>query len=269
MYLTSHNDKVEYDFVFSRVGKDYDPQMGFLRRKNYKLLYSELQFNPRPSFLPWIRRAELKPIDVDAYFTDDTNELESIGWEWRPIGFSTKSGESMEYNIKRFYDRLDESFEIHNDVILPSGGYWYNRQEIQANTFSGRKLSFGMETSWGSFYTGKRFEFSLETRLKVNKHFNLRADYGYNRLRFPEGAFATHEFGGRTEYAFTTKLYTSLFGQWNNEDEELLFNFRVNWIPVIGSDFYLAINQLFDTSGGTMRLENTTILSKLVWRFVL
>lgn len=107
------------------------------------------------------------------------------------------------------------------------------------------------------------------TRAKFNKHFNLRADYSYNRLTFPEGAFQTHEIGGRAEYAFTTKLYSSLFGQWNNEDDEILFNLRVNWIPVIGSDFYLAINQLYDTSGSRIKLQDTTILSKLIWRFVL
>ena len=77
------------------------------------------------------------------------------------------------------------------------------------------------------------------------------------------------EVGGRAEYAFNTKLYTTFFGQWNNEDKEILFNFRVNWIPVIGSDFYLAVNQLYDTADGGFRLENTTILSKLIWRFVM
>ncbi|HDL19625.1 MAG TPA: hypothetical protein ENH29_11275 [Bacteroidetes bacterium] len=268
-YLTSHNDKVEYDFVFARVGKDFDPQMGFLRRKNYKLLYTELQFNPRPSFLPWVRQMEVKPIDVDAYFSDDTNELESVGWEWRPFGFGTKSGERFEYNIQRFYDRLDEDFEIHDGVILPTGGYWYNRNEIQASTYSGRKLSFDVGTSWGDYYTGRRTELEIQAKVKVNKHFNLRTDYSYNRLRFPQGDFATHEIGGRAEYAFTTKLYSSFFGQWNNEDDKILFNFRVNWIPVIGSDFYLAVNQLYDTGDGGFKLENTTILSKLIWRFTL
>lgn len=269
VYLTSHNDKVEYDFVYAGVQKDFDPQMGFLRRKNYKLLYTELQFNPRPSFIPWIRQMELKPIDVDAYFTDDTNELESIGWEWRPLGFGTKSGEWFEYNIQRFYDRLDKPFEIHDGVELPVGGYWYTRHEIQAYTFRGRRISFGGESSWGGYYTGKRNEYFLIARANINKHLNLRADYGFNRLSFPQGSFSTHEVGGRVEYAFTTKLYTSLFGQWNNEDQQVLLNFRINWIPVIGSDFYLAVNQLYDTSGGVFKLQDTTILSKLIWRFVM
>jgi len=269
LYLSTHNDKLEYDFAFAGVQKDFDPQMGFLRRKNYKLLYTELQFNPRPSFIPWIRQMELKPIDVDAYFTDDTNELESIKWEWRPLGFGTKSGEWFEYNIQRFYDRLDEPFDIHEGVTLPTGGYWYTRHEIQAYTYRGRRISFGTELSWGGYYAGRRGEYFLVAGANINKHLNFRADYGLNQLLFPQGNFMTHEVGGRVEYAFNTKLYTTFFGQWNNEDEEILFNFRINWIPVIGSDFYLAVNQLYDASGGGFKLENTTILSKLIWRFVM
>lgn len=79
--------------------------------------------------------------------------------------------------------------------------------------------------------------------------------------------FSTKELGGRIEYAFTTKLYTSLFGQWNNEDNEILLNLRLNWIPKIGSDFYIAINQRIFTGDLKWKIEDTTILLKFAWRF--
>jgi hypothetical protein len=69
-------------------------------------------------------------------------------------------------------------------------------------------------------------------------------------------------------YAYNPKLNSSLFGQYNNEDEEVLLNFRINWIPKIGSDFYFVVNQLIDTSDG-IRFAETTILAKLIWRFAL
>ena len=268
VYLSSDNDKVEFDMAFARVGKDFDPQIGFMRRKNYKLIYTELQFNPRPSFLPWIRKMEIKPIDVDAYFNDDTNKLESLGCQWRPLGFGTKSGDWFEYNIQYFYDRLDEPFEIHEGVTLPVGDYWWPRNEIQIYTYGGRKVSLMGQASFGKYYSGSRTELSVASLYKVNRHFRLGGDYEYNRLHFPLGSFETHSIGARAEYAFTTQLYSSFFGQWNNEDKQFVLNFRVNWIPVIGSDFYLAINQLYDTQGA-IRIANTTILSKIIWRFVL
>ena len=45
-------------------------------------------------------------------------------------------------------------------------------------------------------------------------------------------------------------------------------NYRINWIPKIGSWFYFVVNQEFDTSDG-ITLERTTIMGKLIWRFAL
>ncbi|MCP2520416.1 carbohydrate binding family 9 domain-containing protein [Candidatus Aminicenantes bacterium AC-335-B20] len=266
-FLSYPNDRVEYDLAIVCVQRDFNPEIGFLRRKNYKVIYTELQFNPRPSFLPWIRKMEFKPIDINYYLTDDTNELESVSMEWRPLGFGTKSGEWFEYNIQRFFDRLDEPFEIHEGIEIPKGKYWFNRHEIQFHTFSGRKIYFRSNISWGDYYSGTRKEANLGIRFNVNKHLNISADTQLNKLEFPEGEFTTKEVGARIEYAFNTKLYSVIFGQWNNEDNEILINFRLHWIPKIGSDFYLAINQRIFTGNSRLKFEDTTVLLKLVWRF--
>ncbi|RLD84336.1 MAG: hypothetical protein DRJ07_05070, partial [Bacteroidetes bacterium] len=60
----------------------------------------------------------------------------------------------------------------------------------------------------------------------------------------------------------------SLFTQWNNEDNNVLMNFRINWIPKIGTFFYFVINQEYDTNN-SIKLVRTTIIGKLIWRFTL
>lgn len=266
-YLSYPNDRIEYDLAVYAVQKNFNPGMGFVRRKNYKMFYTELQFNPRPSFLPWIRKMEVKPIDINVYLTDDTNKMESVSMEWRPLGFGTKSGEWFEYNIQRFMDRLDEPFDIHDGVMISKGKYWFTRHEIQFSTFRGRRISLDTELSWGGYYSGTRTAADLSVNLNVNKHLNLAANYQWNKLKFSQSAFRTKELGGRIAYAFNTKLNTSLFGQWNNEDNEILLNLRLHWIPKIGSDFYLAINQEIFTGGPEWVFRNTTLLLKFVWRF--
>ncbi len=267
VYLSMPNDFFEYDLSYYVVQNNFNPEVGFLRRKNYKHLYTELQFNPRPSFIPWIRQMEIKPLDIDYYWSDDTNKLESFFAEFRPLGFATKSGEFVEYNIMRFYDRLDEPFEIHDDVSIPVGDYLYTRHEIQFSTFSGRKLSAMGDASIGEYYTGDRLQSAIALMFNVNKHLNLSLDYEWNKLKFETHSFETHETGGKVDYAFNPKLYSSLYGQWNNEDKEILLNFRVNWIPKVGSDFYFAVNQIIDTNRAKWRFMDTVILSKFVFRF--
>lgn len=51
--------------------------------------------------------------------------------------------------------------------------------------------------------------------------------------------------------------------------KEILLNYRINWIPKIGSFFYFVINQNISTEGDKLKLTRTTVLAKLVWRFAI
>ncbi len=268
VYLSLPNDFIEYDLAYRVVEKNFNPEIGFLRRSDYRHLYTELQFNPRPAFLPWVRKMEFKPVDVDYFWNNETGRLESFQAEWRPLGFGLKSGDWFEYNIQRIFDRPAEAFTLHDNIEIQPGKYWNTRHEIQFYSFGGRKFFIGNTTNWGGYYNGKRTSSQFMTRLNVNRHLNLRMDYEINFLNFKENHFTTHEIGGRAEYAFNPKLITSLYGQWNNDAQEVLLNFRLSWIPRIGSDFYFVVNQSLDTSGGKISITDTAVLSKLIWRFV-
>ena len=233
------------------------------------MYYAELQFNPRPKFMPFFRNLILKPLDVNYYVNEKTNQLESIFYELRPFGFVTRSGEFAEFNVQWLFDKLDEPFVLLDTIIIPEGEYWDNRGEVQFETFRGRKISGEVYVNWGDFYTGKRTRLGLEANLNLNKHWNLSAEWDRNYLDFDALKYVTDEISGRVIYAYSPKLNTSLFGQWNNEDDEVLLNFRINWIPKIGSDFYFVINQLIETGNNTLRFTETVIMAKLIWRFAL
>jgi len=268
-FLSYPNDLIEYDLAVVGIREHYNPEMGFLRRHNYRMYYTELQFNPRPGFLPYFRNIMLKPLDINYYVNDKTNQFESIFYELRPFGFVTKSGEIAEINIQWLYDKLDEPFELFDTLVIPVGEYWDNRWEIQFESFPGRRVSGEIYFNQGSFYTGKRTRLSTSGNLNINKHWNFSAEWSRNYLYFDALDFVTDEVGGRVIYAYNPKLNTSLFGQWNNEDEEILLNSRIHWIPKIGSDFYFVINQVIETGNNTLKLAQTTIVAKLILRFAL
>ena len=66
--------------------------------------------------------------------------------------------------------------------------------------------------------------------------------------------------------ALKFELFGALSGQWNNEDEEVILNFRLNWIPRPGSDLFLVINQQAETWESRWNSTHTAVLTKLVWR---
>ncbi|MCI0695723.1 carbohydrate binding family 9 domain-containing protein [candidate division KSB1 bacterium] len=269
LFISIPTNYVEFDAAWNRSGTNFDPEVGFLRRKNFQEFYAELQFNPRPKFLPFLRKMEFKPLDVNYFIDDATGELTTFFSEFRPLGFATKSGEFFEFNLQRLAERLIDDFEIHEGVIIPPAEYWFTRYEIQFSTFGGRRIAGEGSASWGDFYDGTNTEWGASLVWRTSKHLSLGADYQHNEVKLPTGAFRTHEVGGRADFAFSPKLFGSLFGQWNNDDDEMLLNFRINWIPKPGTDFFLVINQAVDTQASGWRANNTTLLSKFVWRFVL
>jgi len=268
LFLSYPNDVIEYDFGFTTVQKGFNPEMGFAFRNDYKMLYTELQFNPRVKKLPFFRNLIFKPIDINYYVNDKTNQVETIFYEWRPLGFVTRSGEFMEFNVQHVFDHPTEDFELIDGVVIPAGEYWDNRLELQFSSFRGRKISGSLLVNAGEFYTGNRQRAKIRTNFNVNKHLNFNFDWQRNYVQLPEKSFVTDEIGGRIDYAFNPKLQSSIYAQWNTEDENILINYRINWIPKIGSYFYFVVNQELDTNGG-IKLERTTILAKLIWRFAI
>lgn len=268
VFLSYPNDQIEYDFGFTTVQQGYNPEMGFTYRKNYQMIYTELQFNPRFKKTPFVRNFIFKPIDINYYINDETKQLESVFYEWRPLGFVLKSGEFMEFNVQHLYDEPKEDFELIDSVFIPAGSYWDNRIELQLSTFRGRKISASGEINIGEFYTGNRQKYELYTYFNFNKHLNIGVDWQRNNIQLPEKSFSTDELGGRIDFAFNPKLQTSLFTQWNDEDNIVLMNFRINWIPKIGSFFYFVVNQEYNTDN-SIKLVRTTIIGKLIWRFTL
>ncbi len=268
VFLVYPNDVIEYILGFTTVESDFNPEMGYIKRKNYRMLYTALQFNPRFKNMPFFRNLIFKPIDLNYYINDETKETESIFYEWSPFGFVSKSGESFEFNIQHIFDKPSEDFEIVDSVFIPACSYWDNRSEIKFNSFKGRKIAVESTINVGEFYTGHRQEYELYTYINFNRHLNIGFDWQRNNVQLPQKSFTTDALGGRIDYAFNPKLQTSLFTQWNNEDKNIILNYRINWIPKIGSYFYFVINQELNTNNG-IKVEQTTIIGKLIWRFAL
>jgi len=269
LFIDYPNDLIEFSAVWDRASANFNPETGFLRRTNYQMYNADFRIKPRPKFLPWIQRLVFKPFDFNYYVDDKTHKLQSLWTEFRPLGFTTKSGEFFESNIQRRAENLTEDFEIHDGIILNKGEYWFTRYELQFATFKGRPVYGFFFVNWGDFYTGKRTEWFVRSVFQINKNISVSSNFTQNYITLPQGSFTVNEFGGRVDLAISPDLFGSVFGQWNNDDDEVLLNFRVNWIPTPGTNFYFVINQSFDTKDTGWKSTNTTVLTKLIWRFVL
>lgn len=157
-----------------------------------------------------------------------------------------------------------------DDITIPLNDYWMHQSRIELNTYDARRFWFEAEFMWGGFYTGKIQNYELELGFNVNVHLNLTSTYTYNFVDLPDASIKTHELATKVNYAFNPRLNLALFSQYNSLDELLFFNFRLHWIPKIGSDLFFVYNHELDEIKRQLNLLKPTISSgavKVVWRF--
>ncbi|MFT3845477.1 MAG: DUF5916 domain-containing protein [Lacibacter sp.] len=269
LFIDYPNDVIDHFIAIGSIQNNYNPELGFLDRKNFDNLTWNMRYNPRWFSKYGIRRMYLKPWGFQLYRTHTTGELESFYNETRPLGFFTKAGERFEYNLLQQYDRLDNVFVLKDSIKIPVGKYWMCRQELQFGTFQGRKLWADVNFGWGGFYTGRITIVEASVGINIDKHINFRTDYILNNIRLQQGKFTTNELAQYINYAFTPRLDASMFVQWNSLDDLLLGNFRLHWIPNIGSDLYVVYNRGYNKLDN-LKFSHPEVSSgaaKLVWRF--
>jgi len=268
IYMEYPNDLVYWYAVGSRVARDFNPEAGFLRRTNFQTYYTNLELSPRPTeYFPFIRRLSLKPIELDYYCNDITGQLENLTYTFQPLGIAFESGEYISFYYQRYGELIPERFEIHKDAFIDAATYWYSQYSVYGETYFGRPLSAWCEFSAGELFDGAATAVNASVIWSASKHLSISTDYVRREFDVDTQTVLKQTIGLRMSVAASPELLGAFYGQWDHDREELLLNYRFNWIPNPGSDFYLVINQRIANNNGTLLLKDTTILSKIVWRF--
>ncbi|MFA5804271.1 MAG: DUF5916 domain-containing protein [Melioribacteraceae bacterium] len=260
------NDLIDTYLGYRFVQSGFNPAMGFIARKGYQQLVYNLDISPR------INKYGIKKLDFEVFqsnmYFDNNGNLQSAQFAMSPLDIETESGEQFKFGIRRTFDRPDEDFEIFNCTQILAGEYWYTTYGASFESSSSRIVFGVVNYVWGGYYNGTRKTFYSSLSLNADKHFIFSGDYTFNSIDINDNRLNTSEIGGRIGYNFSTKLFSSIFAQWNNETNEVNLNYRINWKPKIGSDLYLVINQLLSTEG-KVRSKDFAILAKFVWLITL
>ena len=264
------NELIDHYIAVASIPKNYNPELGFIGRHDYDALSWKMDYSPRVLGSWGIRKLQLQPWYLLVYRTHSTKVLETITMKSTPLGFLLKSGDSFEYSVDYNLDRLSEVFELSDEILIAPGEYQFFRHNFQVETFQGRRLWVELDFSTGQFYGGKMSGLESVLGVNVSKNLNLTGIYELNLLRFPESTSWVHQVAAYVNYAFNTRVDLSLFGQWNNESDEFLLNFRIHWIPKIGSDFYFVLNNGYEPmhQAELLRPQIHSGAAKLVWRIV-
>jgi hypothetical protein len=250
------------DFMFlylnyQDVGENFNPELGFMRRTGMENMYGMFRITPR-SNLPLVKKFLFEPVYFSAYY-DQSGRLITRDYRMSPIGIDFNNDDRFEFVINNNYEYLDEEFELFDGNTVPVGEYNWWFYGLDYSTSQSKPVSVNLRTEWGDFYNGKRDIVELETILKTNMYYSISADVKYNNISLADNRFETKEYGSRIVVDFSTRLSSSTFVQWNNESHEMNVNFRLHYMPKVGSDVYLVYNRLMDESDNFNPLYNTAM----------
>jgi hypothetical protein len=265
-YIDYPNDLIDTYLGYSFIQSGFDPEIGFVSRRGYQRLVYNLDISPRINS-GGIKKLQFEPIESSMTYSGN-GVLQSAEFAVSPLGIEFDSGDEIGIGVHRVFDRPDRDFEIFDNTTINTGSYWYTTYGIGFDSSPMRNIYGEVDFVTGGYYNGTRSELEASITFTANKNLSLGGDFTYNHIKLNNNTLNTSEIGGRIAYTFSKHLNSSLFTQWNNEQNEMNVNYRFNWKPKIGSDLYIVINQLFSTKD-KIRSKDITILAKFVWMMVI
>ena len=259
------NDRWDVAFIYSRVGENFDPSLGFVPRKNVQYFRGGMTFAPRPEN-KWIRQM-FNQLFV-TYITGINTPWQSYGVFTAPINWRLESGDRIEANFYPQGENLTEPFQIAEDVAIPTGAYHFNRYRLETEFAARRRLN-GQVTWWfGSFYEGKLDEIELEVNWNPSQLINLEFSGVHNNGRLPWGDFTQNLVGFRVRFNVTPDLQVNSFIQYDTESRNMGWNARIHWIfSPLGEVFLVFNHNNLRQPGDRWVLQNQQVILKARYNF--
>ena len=260
------NDRFVLQFIWSEVQENFRPALGFVQRRNVRLLRVGAQHNPRPkNFL------SLRQIQNAVYYTRftrlDNGQVESWDLYLTPTDWHFKSGDSVHrfFSPNFAYERLFDPFEISPGVVLPPGEYRFTRWNSHLMTAAKRRLQANVRWSFGRYWSGHADELLTGLTYKIPPRFTVSVTANQTFARLPEGEFVARILSGQVNYATSPFLTFSNLIQYDNRSRNLGWQSRMRWTLQPGNDLFVVFTQgwIQDTLGGLrFRAQDSKVSTK-------
>jgi hypothetical protein len=236
--LVYPNDRWNGRVEAIEVQENFDPAIGFVTRTGYRRYTQYLEFGPRPRDHRYLRQLTFG--GAATVQTDLQNDVLQRGFDLTVVQVNLHSQDNFGLYASNRYERLDEPFEISDDITLPQGAsYTFNRVRLWGQTASRRMLSINGRYEVGDFYSGRRTERQANLSIRVRPGLFLYINGQWNRVKLREGSFSTqlYRFTGETQLSPFIALVNNI--QYDTQSAVLGWQSRFRWILTPGNDLYI------------------------------
>jgi hypothetical protein len=249
----SHSaDRYGVQFDRTVVGDNFNPEVGFLRRAQFRSNYGALRFSPRPR-----RNATIRQYFYETsfdYTTNNQNQLES-----RTLTASARADRQNSDSFQLTYfnesELLRRPFAPASGITVPVGRYSFQHAGASWTPGQQHRLSGVLAVDVGQFYDGTRQTASVNARLGITDQFGIEPNISLNWLARSGTKATVRVAGARATYTMTPRMFVAVLVQHSSTSRSLATNLRFRWEYQPGSELFVVYSDAHDTSGALSQYE--------------
>ena len=285
---------VEVDHL--RVGSNFNPEIGFLRRDDFRRTFVQGQYSPRPRSIEAVRQFTFGA-SLD-YILNGANRIETrLG----QLSFQTEleNSDRISVDVQDNFELLVEPFEpAGSGVGVPAGGYDFTDVFLSYSMGGQRRYSGSLSFQHGGFFNGEITALGYSRGRVEITHRSAAADVprrGYRSSRacaqaqplapaqarsspassgagsirmspydLPSGGITAALVTSRVTYTFTPRMFLGGLLQYISSSRAVSSNLRFRWEYSPGSELFVVYPDQRDAAvRGFPQLENRAFIVKV------
>jgi hypothetical protein len=230
------------DLRLSESGAGFDPQVGFLRRTDYRKVEWVVLHRYRPGQLLGIK--ELRP-HVSSFGIWKPDGFLETGWLHLDNHLEWKNGIEVHTGINLSREGVREDFEIDPKYMISVEPGVYDNVETVLFFQTSPTLPVSGEARLvaGGFFGGHRVSPSSEVRVRLGEVLTGAVRWEYNRVHLPGGWFTVNLARLRLSYSFTPRTFVQALVQWNDRLNIWSTNLRLGWLRDANTGLFVVYNE--------------------------
>jgi hypothetical protein len=234
--------KLDVDIGYQQVGKDFNPEVGFLSRNDG---YRKGDIRVMTRFRPKRFFQELRPhVTVRSFWGFDG--FQESGYAHIDNHWVLKDSTEMHSGVNLIQEGVRVPFEIYPGIFVPAGDYKNAEVQPVLMTNQARPVTLSLQSNFGGFFSGHRKTISPTLRVRGGQALTAELSYQRNDVDLPQGDFVTNLVRTRISYSFTPRIFAQSLIQYNDRADVWAVNLRVGWLQAANTGLFIVYN---DTRG--------------------
>ena len=228
------------------VEDHFAPDVGFIRRDNFRRSLVSGRFSPRPQWSDTIRQLNVEGT-LDYIVTADTGRVETRQHQLR---FQTEleSSDQITIVLNDIYELLEAPFEPGVGVSIPIGGYDFRDVEVRYQLGQQHRANGTVSLRRGGYFGGDITSLDFnQGYVELTKQLSVEPSVSVNWIDVPQGAFRTDLVRTRVNFTVSPWMVFSGLLQYNSNDHAVSSNLRFRWEYSPGSELFVVYTEERDT----------------------